>query len=307
MSTPTFHGIVPPLVTPLTADGELDLASFERLVNRQLEGGVHGLFVLGSSGEVGYLDAAQRDTVLRAAVHLAGGSVPVLAGVCETSTRRVVAEIGSAVAAGVDAVVATAPFYVRTDDAGIERHFRAIGAASTVPVFAYDVPVRVHVKLDTDMLVRLGVDGALAGVKDSSGDDVSFRRLLAANRAAGSPLALFSGHEVVVDGAFLWGADGAVPGLANVDPAGYVRLWDAAQAGDWAAARAEQERLAALFEIVFQPVGMGGDAVGLGAFKTALRAIGTIDTNVMCAPCPVVTGPAVDAIQDIVKAAGLLV
>ena len=91
------------------------------------------------------------------------------------------------------------------------------------------------------------------------------------------------------------------------DPAGYVRLWDAAQAGDWAAARAEQERLAALFEIVFQPVGMGGDAVGLGAFKTALRAIGTIDTNVMCAPCPVVTGPAVDAIQDIVKAAGLLV
>ncbi|MGV8977185.1 MAG: dihydrodipicolinate synthase family protein [Cellulomonas sp.] len=307
MSNPAFHGIVPPLVTPLTAEGELDLASFERLVVRQLEGGVHGLFVLGSSGEVGYLDDAQRDAVLRAAVHVAGGLVPVMAGVCETSTRRVVGQIQAAVAAGADAIVATAPFYVRTDDAGIERHFRAIGSASDLPVFAYDVPVRVHVKLDTDMLVRLGTDGVLAGVKDSSGDDVSFRRLLAANRAAGSPLALFSGHEVVVDGALLWGADGAVPGLGNVDPAGYVRLWDAAQAGDWVAARAEQERLAALFEIVFQPTGMGGDAVGLGAFKTALRAIGTIDTNVMCAPAPAVEGPAVDAIEEIVKAAGLLV
>lgn len=306
MSLPAFHGIVPPLVSPLTADGELDVPSFERLLARQLDGGVHGVFVLGSSGEVGYLDDAQREAVVRTAVGVVAGAVPVMVGVCETSPRRVAEQARRLVGVGADAIVATAPFYVRTNEAGIERHFRDVAAATDAPVFAYDVPVRVHTKLDVDLLVRLGADGVIAGVKDSSGDDVAFRRLLAANQAAGSPLALFTGHEVVVDGAFLWGAHGAVPGLGNVDPAGYVRLWDLAQQGDWAAARAEQERLNALFEIVFQPQGLGGDATGLGAFKTALCATGTIETNTMCLPGSSVEGPAVAAIGEIVRAAGLL-
>ena len=77
------------------------------------------------------------------------------------------------------------------------------------------------------MLVRLGIDGVLAGVKDSSGDDVSFRYLTMANDLAGHPLQVFTGHEVVVDGAYLSGADGSVPGLANVNPDLYVDQWKA--------------------------------------------------------------------------------
>jgi len=307
VTSSTFFGVIPPILTPLTADGEFDVESFERLVEHELSGGVHGLFVLGSSGEVAFLTDEQRKAVLETTVRLVGGRVPVLAGVNDMTTERVIAQIRIAEAAGVQAVVATAPFYALPSALEIEQHFRAIGAATPLPVFAYDVPVRVHTKLQPEMLVRLGLDGVIAGVKDSSGDDVSFRRLVAANRAAGSPLAVFTGHEVVVDGALLLGADGVVPGLGNVDPAGYVRLWEASQAGEWDTVRSIQDELAALFEIVFQARGVTGEAAGLGAFKTALVELGVLSTNIMSYPIPFLAGDAVADIRTIVERSGLLV
>ena len=101
----------------------------------------------------------------------------------------------------------------------------------------------VHTKLPWKLLAKLGAEGVLAGVKDSSGDDISFRYLVQENEKNGHPMSILTGHEVVVDGAYLGGADGSVPGLANVEPEGYVRQWKAAQAGDWATVKAEQDRL----------------------------------------------------------------
>ncbi|MHA6522814.1 dihydrodipicolinate synthase family protein [Tessaracoccus sp. G1721] len=146
----------------------------------------------------------------------------------------------------------------------------------------------------------------IAGVKDSSGDDVGFRRLVAANERAGRPLALLTGHEVMVDGMYLLGADGAVPGLANVDPAAYTRLRDAARAGDWASARDEQNRIARLFDIAFVPQGRSGDAGGIGAFKAALALLGVIDSAAMPAPLEGLTDDDTAAIRDILVEVGLL-
>jgi 4-hydroxy-tetrahydrodipicolinate synthase len=215
--TTTFSGIVPPIVTPLTLEGEVDTTSLERLLSLQIEAGVDGLFVLGSSGEVGYLTDAQRAQVVQTAIGHVGGQVPVLVGVNDMTTNRVIAVAEQAREAGADAIVATAPFYAITDAAETATHFRSIHAAVDLPLFAYDVPVRVHSKLSPAMLVELGREGVIAGVKDSSGDDVSFRMLL--RQSAGlENFAVFTGHEVVVDGCLLMGASGAVPGLANVDP-----------------------------------------------------------------------------------------
>lgn len=299
-----FQGVIPPVLTPLNEDGSLDRDSYARLLNRLIDGGVHGVFVLGSSGEVAYLDDAARKEVLEAAVEIVAGRVPVMAGVIDIATNRVLHQIRIAEAAGVDALVATAPMYIRTDESEIETHFRTLAAATDLPLFAYDLPVCVHVKLGLDLLMRLGKDGVLAGVKDSSGDDVGFRRLVAANRAAGSPLAVFTGHEAVVDGMLLLGADGLVPGLGNIDPAGYVRLWDLAQEGKWEEARDEQDRLAALFEIVFQATDLSGGAAGLGSFKTALELLGVLTTNRMTVPAARYEGENVKKVAAIVEAAG---
>lgn len=300
-----FSGVYPPLLTPLTRDGDLDVPSLERLLARLLDAGVDGIFALGSTGEVAFFDDAQRAAVLDAVTGAVAGQVPVVAGLIDTQTRRVMAHLREAERRRVDGVVVTAPFYAITGPEEIRTHFAALGAAAAVPVLAYDIPVCVHTKLLPQMLVELGAAGSIVGVKDSSGDDVSFRRLSAHNAAAGSPLTLLTGHEVVVDGAYLSGAHGCVPGLGNVDPAGYVRLHDAARRGDWATVRTEQDRLAALMEIAFVVRGKVGPAAGVGAFKTALQLLDVIETNMMSAPMTALEGENVAAVAAVLERVGL--
>ena len=299
-----FTGVIPPVVTPLTAAGELDVPSLERLVGFLIEGGVSALFALGSSSEVAYLTEAQRGRVLEVVVGAAAGQVPVIAGCIETTTDRVIERARISHRLGADAVVATAPFYTRTHPVEIDRHFRLIAKAVELPLFAYDVPVCVHSKLDPGMVLSLAADGVLTGLKDSSGDDVGFRRL-ALGLADLPGFSLLTGHEIVVDGALLSGADGAVPGLANVDPHGYVRLYDLAKEGRWAEAKTEQDRLARLFEMAFQARGTSGTAAGLGSFKTALALRGIISSNVMSPPMAPLGEVETAAIAELLVEAGL--
>lgn len=305
MTKTSFNGIIPPIVTPLHADGTIDFADLERLVEHLIAAGVGGIFALGSTGQVAYLTDAERIAIVEAVSRTAAGRVPVLAGAIELTAARVAESARALRAAGADAIVATAPVYAINDEGEIADHFRYVKAAIDVPLFAYDIPVRVHRKLAPQFLVSLGTEGVLAGVKDSSGDDVSFRRLIAMNQAAGHPLALFTGHEVVVDAMAMVGADGAVPGLANVDAAAYVRLWNAAKAGDFKTALAEQDYLNRLFEIVFCPTGRSGDAAGVGAFKTAMAAIGLIGSATMTPPVKPLDNAVIARIHAIVKDVGL--
>ncbi|WP_326657003.1 dihydrodipicolinate synthase family protein [Streptomyces sp. NBC_00385] len=304
--TPRYSGVIPPVVTPLTADGELDRPSLERVVEHLLDGGVTGLFALGSSGETAYLTPGQQDEVIKVIVSAAAGQVPVIVGAIETTTNRAIERARSAATLGADAVVVTAPFYTRTSDQEIDRHFRDVAAAIELPLLAYDVPVCVHSKLTPELLLPLAADGVLAGVKDSSGDDGSFRRLAIGAREL-PDFSVLTGHELVVDAMMLGGADGSVPGLGNVDPHGYVRLHQAAVTGDWAAAKAEQDRLVALFDIIraARPGTASATAAGLGAFKTALMLRGVITTNVMSPPMRRLDAAETAAVADCLDRAGL--
>lgn len=145
--TSPLHGVVPPVCTPLDPHGEVDTASLARLVEHLVDGGVHGLFALGSTSEVAYLTDEQRATALATVVGAADGRVPVLVGVIDTTTARVVEHARSAAGLGADALVATAPFYTRTHGKEIAQHFRRLRAAVDLPLFAYDIPVAVHSKL----------------------------------------------------------------------------------------------------------------------------------------------------------------
>ena len=228
-----FQGVIPPVCTPRTADGAIDVPSLENLTRHLLDGGVAGLFVNGSSGEVTHMTNTERDTVLTTISGVNAGQVPLLVGAVEQTTNRVIEEAARMVSLGADGIVATSQYYAISNAEENGRHFRAIAASVDVPVFAYDVPVRTHFKMPTDLLLELGREGVLAGVKDSSGDDVSFRQLLIGAKDIPN-FDIFTGHEVVVDGAMLGGAQGIVPGLGNVDPAAYRRLYDLSVAGDWA-------------------------------------------------------------------------
>jgi 4-hydroxy-tetrahydrodipicolinate synthase len=272
----TLHGIVPPMCTPLTDDGEVDLPSVHMLVEYLLAGGVHGIFALGSTGEFAALTNRQRQTLLEAVVAAVQGRVPVLAGIMDTSTARCVEHGLAAREAGVDAVVLASIYYFRPSQAEIVAHFRAVKAAVELPLLAYDVPTAVNVKLELPTITQLAEEGVIAGLKDSSGAAEAFRRVLLATR--GSDFRIFTGSELIVDTCLRMGAHGSVPGLANVFPAEYVRIYDLARAGDWDAAAAIQERLLACFyELITQgDARYSASASALGGFKTGLKLRGAI-------------------------------
>ena len=301
-----FSGVVPPVVTPDTPDHQLDVVSFERSINRLIEAGVDGLFFLGSSGEVVFATDERRDQIVREAVRIVDHRVPVLVGIIDTETERVLEHGRRALALGADALVATAPFYALGGPADVEEHFRILHQELDAPLFAYDIPVCVHTKLPWKMLARLGAEGVLAGVKDSSGDDVSFRYLVQENEKNGHPLTLLTGHEIVVDGALLSGADGSVPGLANVEPEGYVRMWKAAQEGNWAEVKREQDRLNEISHIFDVTTGVQGYGAGVGAFKCALNLMGIFDSDQMPRPVKPLDGQNREAIKQVLIANSLL-
>ena len=303
---PLFHGVVPPVVTPLTESHEVDYGSFTRVLDHLLDGGVHGLFVLGSTSEVVFHDEATRSRIIDHAVKHVAGRVPIFVGVIDPATERVIAHAKVAQSAGVDAVVVTSPFYARTSQPEIIDHFRYVREAIDLPVIAYDIPVCVGYKLERNTTVTLAREGTIAGLKDSSADDGNLRYVLA--DTAGLPdFFAMTGSEIVVDNVLGMGVHGVVPGLANVDPHGYVRLWNLWQAGDYAAARVEQERLCRLFEMVWVslPRTSAGSA-GVGAFKTAMRSLGVIDTNTMARPQRSLNDAEMQRIDAILRGTGLL-
>jgi 4-hydroxy-tetrahydrodipicolinate synthase len=305
--TQTFHGIVPPVATPFTTEGEVDIPSLEKLLRYLMDGGVHGLFVLGSSSEMAALSDAQRQQIIDASVSYTAGQVPVITGVIDMGTPAVVEHARIAERAGSDAVVVTAPYYIRPNQEEIKRHFRTVAGAVNVPVIAYDIPPNVQTVLDRRTVVELAQEGVIVGLKDSSGNEPNFRAVVMDTRDV-EGFAVFTGSELTCDYAMLAGAHGIVPGLGNVDPAGYVRLYDLCKAGKWEEARAEQERLFRLFDIIFQvtPGRTGFTAGALGGFKTALQLLGVIATNVMAPPMTALNEEETGRIRTILVQAGLL-
>ncbi|MER8521332.1 dihydrodipicolinate synthase family protein [Mesorhizobium sp. M0644] len=303
---PLFTGVVPPVVTPLNADFSIDFPSFTRTIENLLDGGVHGLFVLGSTSEVVFHDEAGRRAVLEHAVKVNNGRVPIFAGVIDPTTDRVINHARIARSAGADAIVVTAPFYTRTSQPEIGDHFRYIKDAIDIPVIAYDIPVCVHVKLERKTTVGLAREGAIAGIKDSSGDDGNLRYVLK-DMADDPGFFGMTGSEILVDSVLAMGAHGVVPGLANVDPHGYVRLWKLTQAGQHAEARLEQERLLKLFEIVWISLGRtSAGSAGVGAFKAAMKSLGIIASNTMARPQRSLNDEETAKIDMILRDVGLL-
>ena len=312
MAEPTIplqlHGVIPPVVTPYTADGAVDTTSLRRVVRHLLDGGVHGLFALGSTSECVFLNPSQRATVIETLVDEAAGRVPVVAGVLDATTDHCIAHARQALALGAQGLVLTAPYYTRTHQGEIVDHFACVHNAVDLPIIAYDIPVCVHVKLERATVAELRRRGLACGLKDSSGDDGNLRMVMH-DRDADRDGSFFvlSGSEIVADAALLGGAQGCVPGLANVDPRGYVRLYDAARRADWAGARREQDRLVALFQIVFQGLphtSMG--ASGVGGFKTAMQLMGLIDRREMARPNRLLTEQGVARVRTILVECGLL-
>jgi len=303
----SLHGVIPPVCTPMTPDRTFDEASFRRLLEHQIEAGIHGAFILGSTSETPLLTSDVQDAVIAAAVDQIRGRVPVIVGCIEFATNRVIERAQRASELGADAIVVCPPFYITPSNQEMVRHYDTVRSTVDLPILAYDVPGATHVKLPRPVIHELATSGAIIGLKDSSGQDANFRGVILDNQD-NPDFRIFTGSELTADIAIYMGAHGIVPGLGNVDPAGYVRMYDAAGSGDWETARAEQDRLYRLFEIIQVPDGSdyGRSAAAHGAFKVALHERGWIDHPHTALPHTLLTGDHHQAIRGIMRKAGLL-
>ena len=279
-----IRGVIPPLVTPFDSRGELDERSLTRLIEHVLQAGVHGIFALGSTGEMAALTLDERLRVVDVVVRTCARRVPVLVGITETSTRRAV-ELGKRMASlGIDAVVVAPPYYHQNSQAELVRHFREIAGSLGLPVVAYNVPSLVKTAIEPRTVELLAREGTIVGLKDSGGDMVAFRQCLLRTRELPG-FRVLTGMELLVDAALQMGAHGCVPGLGNVAPREYVRLYEAALRGDWETARRVQERLVRLFEICYQGTpDMSYASAALSGFKSALRWLGILASAGMAGP-----------------------
>lgn len=265
----TLAGVIPPLVTPLTEDEQVDAPAVAPLVEHVLAGGVAGVFILGTMGEGAALDDERRLVMARASVRAVAGRAPLLAGVIETSTRRAVTAARVLAEAKVDALVVMAPCYYRhPDQAELLGHFRAVVEATDLPVVIYDNPHTTKNALTVEAVLRLASHPRVVALKDSTGDITHFAQL--AHRLADTQFALLQGDETQLDAAVLLGADGIVVGMANLLPRVCVDLYEAARRGDRKRAGELQEKLLRLQRSLYE-LRPGGFLQGM---KTALSLLG---------------------------------
>lgn len=242
-----LSGSITALATPFTAAGDLDLDAWRRLLQSQLDGGTQAVVVAGSTGEAAALSDAEYATLLRSAVELLSGRMPVLAGTGQPSTARTIEQTRRAAALGADAALVVTPPYVRPTQAGLVAHYRAVADDGALPVVLYNVPGRTGCDMLPDTVAVLAPHTRIAGIKEARADAERMSALLAL-RADG--FAVFSGDDPTAVRAMLEGADGVVSVASNVLPRAFRRLCDLARAGDAVQANAWDARLRPVYDFL---------------------------------------------------------
>lgn len=279
---PALSGVIPPIITPLTSDRQVDTGSLRCLVAAMATTGIQGLLVLGSTGEGAHLLADEQDEVVATAV-AAAGELPVVANAVADNTRAAAAAAARFKQAGAHTILAPPPLAFGLSQQELASHFEAVADAAGEPVLAYHVPSRVPTPVTADLVGELVRRGVLTGIKDSSGDLEAHRRTTMA--VAGTDATLLTGSEGGIDLAFMAGFSGSIPGLANIYPVTEVALCEAAAAGRWAQAKALQEELVRRTAVYFGPVGASNfSATAVGSLKYALASAGVIASPALTVP-----------------------
>ena len=293
-----LSGIIPPLITPLTEDREIDEAGLRKVTRHVLDAGVHGVFVMGSSGEFPFFDRDDRRRAIEIVVDEVAGKVPVFAGISDSGTELAAGNARDAESAGADALVLTMPYYFPAfSDQDILVHYRYVAQVTGLPLVMYNIPRTVKTMIGVDVTAQLAEEGVVWGIKDSSTDFIHFQKLVLRMSAMPS-FRIFQGSEFQAAAGILMGAHGGVLGIANIVPGLCVQLYEAAVRGDVEKSRELQRRVTAVAHIFY-----AGEAP-LPSLKTAASILGLCAPTMML-PMPTISEAARDRIRKILEENGL--
>ncbi len=269
-----LRGIIPPMVTPLLDRDTLDVAGLERLIEHILAGGVHGLFVLGTTGEAPSLSYRLRKELIARTCAQVAGRVPVLVGITDTAFAESVNIANEAAAAGATGLVLAAPYYFPAGQPELLEYLQHLAPELPLPVFLYNMPTHTKLFFEPDTVRQAAEIPAVVGLKDSSANMIYFHQLqgLLADRP---DFSLLIGPEELLGETLLLGGHGGVSGGANLHPRLYVDLYNAAMAKDLDAVAELHRRVMQISNTIYS-VGRYGSSVIKG-IKCALSCLGICD------------------------------
>ena len=224
-------GIIPAVITPLTGDGRFNERAMRKLLNHLISGGVHGLFVVGSTGEFYGLTPEEKRDIFMIAMDEVKGRVPVYAGTNGITTRETVMLTQIAEECRVDAVSVLTPMFVTPTQDQLIKHYRTIAENTSLPVILYNNPPKTSVSLSPATVAKLAEIGNIAGIKDSSGDLTVTAEYIRLTQHTDN-FSVLVGRDTLIYGALCYGAAGSIAACANVAPRLCADIYEKFIAGD---------------------------------------------------------------------------
>jgi len=250
-------GIIPPMVTPLDKNENVDKKAIFRIVNYLIKGGVHGLFPLGSTGEWYGLSIDQKREVIETVMEATDKRVPVYAGTGAITTKETIYLTKLATDIGVDALSVITPVFISPNEQELFNHYQAIASSTDLPIILYNNPGRTGINLNVDLVVKLSKINNIIGIKDSSGDMAQGAEYI---RRTDNNFSVLAGRDTLIYGFLAYGGKGAIAATANIVPQIVVKIYEEYQKGNY------QEALKAQFQLA--PLRI---AFSLGSFPVVMK------------------------------------
>jgi 4-hydroxy-tetrahydrodipicolinate synthase len=290
----TFTGVGTALITPFTKSGTVDAAAVRHLARRQVDAGVHFLVPCGTTGETPTLSAAERQRIVEICAEEGAGRALVLAGAGGYDTREVIHGVAEMQKAGAQGILSVTPYYNKPTPDGLYHHYKAIAESTTLPIIVYNVPGRTGCNVDPETLARLATVPTIIGVKEASGNMTQMAEIC---QIVPPTFIVLSGDDAVTVPLMAIGGRGIISVVSNEVPAEMVQMVEAAERGDFAAAREWHRRLLPLMQVNFVESSPG-------PVKFAMAAMGLCEESYrlpMVAPRPA----SQEKIRAVLRAFGL--
>jgi 4-hydroxy-tetrahydrodipicolinate synthase len=270
-------GILPAMITPLTKELKVNIPALRKLIDFLIDGGVHGIFAIGTTGEFYALSNAEYQEILEVTVDQVKGRVPVYAGANAIGTRESIALAKIAEKAGVNALSVLTPYFITVTQNELYNHFAAVAGSTSLPIILYDNSPKTHLSIKPATVEKLAKIPNIVGIKDSTGDLTNTADII--NRTRGMEFNVMMGRDSLIHAALAYGASGAVAATANVAPKLVSDIYNKYLSGDIAGSLEDQYRLVPL-RIAFT----------LGSFPTVIKESLEL-LGIEAGPCAAPTGP----------------
>ena len=270
MAANIFKGLGIALVTPFHANGSIDFEALDRLIDYQLENDTDFFCILGTTAETPCLTADERQQVKEFCVKKIAGRVPILMGCGSNNTRALVEELGSLNLTGIDGVLSVCPYYNKPSQEGLYQHFRAVAAASPLPVVLYNVPGRTGINLRAETTVRLATDCPnIVAVKEASGSLEQVDEII---KLKPDHFEVLSGDDALEFPMIASGAAGVISVIGNALPREFSRMIRLEFRGEYEPARKIHHQFTELYKLLF----VDGNPAGV---KALLHEMGFIENE----------------------------